>query len=192
MTNSLNVQDSYKIYTVEEIQNFYKASADPAAVAAINVNGSLNIAMSIRSASLFGISNFYIIGRTKFDARATVGMDNYIPVHKIRVVEEGPEGHYTPASGIISALQDLTHIYTLVFIEQHHRSQKLTNLSNTNFNKPPLFVMGNEGLGIEPSIIDAFPESVIIEIPQKGVGRSHNVSNALSMVLWEYFRDKMT
>lgn len=176
---------------VEEIQYFYKANSDPAAVAAINVNGSLNVAMSIRSASLFGMSNFYIIGRTKFDARATVGMDNYIPVHKIRVVEEGPEGHYTPANGIISALQDLSHLYTLVFIEQSPRSQKLTNLSNIEFNKPPLFVIGNEGLGIDSLVIDAFPEAVIIEIPQKGVGRSHNVSNALSIVLWEYFRTKI-
>jgi len=51
--------------------------------------------------------------------------------------------------------------------------------------------VGNEGIGIPSAVMKNVP-GYRVEIPQRGVMRSHNVSIALSIVLWEFFRGEYT
>ena len=84
-TNSkmFNVGDSYKDNTLEVNQALCKMDRLPFSVGCINVTGDLNVGMMIRSACLLGAENFYIFGRKKFDARSTVGAENYINIKQI-------------------------------------------------------------------------------------------------------------
>ena len=58
--------------------------------------------------------------------------------------------------------------------------------------KLPMFILGDEHIGISQEIINAFPDnSLIVQIPQPGIGRSHNVAVAFSSVAAVYFSENI-
>ncbi len=185
----LNLRDDLEDKDVEKVKDIYKGEASPPMVALINLSGDMNIGMMIRTASNFGIDKVHILGRKRYDRRTAVGMQNYIPVERHSAARGDHSEHLDEeeAAKILVSIQE-THL--LVFIEQASSSLPLGRLREVlDANpKPPCFILGNEGTGIPPSLIAVFPDAVIIEIPQKGVGRSFNVASAGAIVLWEYFR----
>lgn len=56
-------------------------------------------------------------------------------------------------------------------------------LSDVNFSKPCLAVIGNEGNGLSPDVIDVCSDKLFI--PMRGKAESLNASVAASIVLWE-------
>lgn len=125
------------------------------AITTLNITGDLNLGMIVRSASLFGISHFHTL-------------------HKYDNEKEK----------IIKLLTEFSNMYTLIFLEQHPHSVPLVDFRRrVPQNKPVMFIVGNEGVGIPRDILNHIP-GIIVEIPQKG----HNVSNSLSILLWEYYR----
>lgn len=166
------------------IKLVYKMAAKKAAVLCLNVQGEPNIGMIVRTASLFGMGQVYIVGRKHYDKRPTVGMYNYIPIH----FEKASIGHNSEeldTNHIITFLHELQEKYQLIAIEQSENSVPLQKLGQILAReKPPLFIMGSESNGIPPEILSEIEN--IVTIPQWGVGRSHNVANAFSMVAWEW------
>lgn len=186
----MNVQDSLKHLTTEEVKQIYVDNAFEDAVCILNLSGDINVGMALRTSSLFGVSKFYIIGRRKYDKRGNVGMDKYIEVVKITSTE-GFHNEEFDTEKLIEILSDLSRIYNLIFIEQG--GSNVVNYFNTydKKGKPCLFIAGNEGIGIPKEITSHFRESAMVEIPQKGVGRSFNVACAISIVLYEFYREKI-
>jgi tRNA G18 (ribose-2'-O)-methylase SpoU len=183
----LNVRDSLQNLSQEEIKDEYNKSATPHSVCAINLSGDINVGMCVRTASLFGMS-FHILGRRRYDKRTAVGMQNYIDIKK-ETATIGDHSEILNESVVIEKLIKYNKSYQLVFIEQG--GTDIRESFKSEFEKPVMFVIGNEGIGIPRTVIDAFKEAVIVEIPQLGVGRSHNVACALSIALWEFFRTRM-
>lgn len=57
-------------------------------------------------------------------------------------------------------------------------------------HKKKMFIFGSESDGIPKQVMEHFrSKHFIVEIPQHGIGRSHNIASALSIVLWEFYRD---
>jgi tRNA(Leu) C34 or U34 (ribose-2'-O)-methylase TrmL len=59
----------------------------------------------------------------------------------------------------------------------------------------PIFIYGNEHFGIPLETIryikKHIPDSRTLSIQQVGIMRSHNVTTACTLVIWEYVRQKL-
>lgn len=173
-----NVKDDFKSNTVAENKTICLDSSIPMAIGAVNLSGSLNLGMMIRSSSLLGAERFFIFGRKKYDKRSTVGANHYIDIE-----------HY---SDIVSHIGSICYKYNyqLILVEHGGFELPLTDYYwETLCNgKSPLFLFGSESEGFDDDLLvyAKITRSPIISIPQLGVLRSFNVSSAMSIVAWEY------
>ena len=185
-----NVRDEYKNNTVEENQFICHLNRRPFAVGCINITGELNVGMMIRSACLMGAETFYIFGRKKFDARSTVGAENYINIKQI--VFDDP----------IHADVELLHYLNRLYVHKHNIivceqgghelgtaewTDRLKILTSSE-RHTPLFLFGSESHGV-PEIIANAAGFTKVSIPQVGVLRSFNVSAAMNIILWDYIKE---
>mgnify|MGYP000502856785 CR=1 FL=1 len=190
-----NVRDEFRQIDRSKLKDFYQSMASQDEIAAINISGNINLAVIIRTASLFGIKAVNILGRKRYDKRGSIGQDNYLESEFIpaMMMTNGQDETLDDAK-IIEYLTRKAVTHTVVLLEQWKYSVKLhrmRELLNAREKKPVFFVAGNEGQGISHAVIEAVHEfgGFTVEIPQKGLARSHNVSISMGMVLWEYFRE---
>jgi tRNA G18 (ribose-2'-O)-methylase SpoU len=168
-----NVRDELKGSSLDSIKSARRVL--PYSVGLINVNGELNIGMSMRSAEIFGAREFFIFGKQKYDKRSTVGAQNYIQTSKypLEEVHPGIWGYYLP-----------------IFIETGGKKlndvalHDIQDKTNEKFTMP-MFIFGSESEGIPQYLLDSHPEN-IYTIPQLGVLRSLNVSAAVACVCHKY------
>ena len=182
----MNVLNDYQNLSVDEIKELYAKISSDVAVGCINLSGDCNIGMMIRSSSIFGVGKFYILGRKFYDRRSSVGTQNHIPVVKIYTML-GNHSETLNINEVINELKKLQDTYTIVFIEQSEKSIQLSDIHTIKMDKPPLFIFGNESSGIPIEILN-MELTICIEIKQRGIGRSLNVSTACGIVLYEWFR----
>lgn len=147
-----------------------------------NLDGNMNIAMSIRTAAVLGCSDVWVIGRRKYDARPEVGSKNYIRVHKIPILED-PAAFFAELG------------VQPILVEQGGTALEDTNFkpffskNNINSNsKPVCFIMGSESHGIPRETLRNLAAAPRVSISQYGMVRSLNVSIAASIVIYEYLR----
>ena len=170
-----NVHTPFQSLPLDKLQKLSQATALPTALMLYNLNGDMNVGMSIRTAVILGCSDVYIVGRRKYDRRSEVGAKNYINVHRFQTIEPSffEENKLVP-----------------LFIEQGG-----TPLEEFSF-KPYLpgkleegfkvvFVMGSESFGLPQPLLKAL-NAPILSISQYGILLSLNVSIAASIVLYEY------
>ncbi len=161
----------------ERLRQIASALALPVHLMLLNLDGNMNIAMSIRTAAVLGCSDVWIIGQRRYDARPEVGSKNYINVHKLRGLGSDPAAFFEER-GIQPIL-----------IEQGG-----TPIEEMNFKrfqrggKPVCFVMGSESHGIPDEFAAALASAPRITISQYGLVRSLNVSIAASIVMYEYLK----
>lgn len=181
----LNVKNELQSKNIDEIKEYYNETKDTNIVVALNIIDDSNIGTMIRTASLFGISEFHILGKRHYNRRPSVGMYNYIPVycHRMTKGTHNEELDEEKIKNFLTYYKE--NNYSLVFIEQDSKS---IHPSKMEKKEKTMFIFGNEKTGIPRSILDYFLNDTIVEFPQKGVGRSFNVSSTLSMILWEYYR----
>jgi tRNA G18 (ribose-2'-O)-methylase SpoU len=193
-TNSkhYNVGDLYKDHTLEQNRAICQVDRLPFSVGCINVSGELNIGMMIRSACLLGAENFYIFGRKKFDARSTVGAENYI-----NIVQYSYDDPMTADEHILAELRELNKTHSVILCEHGGYMLGENDFGWAYEERPsPLFIFGSESHGI-PKLItdqvasDGYPEYEFerISIPQRGVLRSFNVSAAMNIICWDYIKE---
>ena len=180
-----NVRDDLKNLTKSEIKAISNNSTLPFAVLALNVTGELNVGMMMRTACLMGAELFIIYGLPKIDKRTTLGSQNWL---NVKIVDARiPNSIELDYSKLFPTLDELG--YTPVFFDTGGIS--INDLDMTAFkaeNKKPCLIFGNEGLGIPKSLTE---NQTIVTIPQRGVLRSLNVSNAASIACF-YFSNSLS
>jgi tRNA G18 (ribose-2'-O)-methylase SpoU len=181
----LNIRDEFRSYKSEEITKYLEDTSSIHAVLCINVEKSVNIGVIERTAHLFGISKVYIIGFKHFDRRGNVGTQNYIKEEFYICAKN----NVFDVEKALEYIKILSKRYTLVCIEQGGRDVRNVKIKSC---KPLLFIVGEENRGIPLDIfeyIKMLNNSLILEIPQKGIIRSYNVNVAFSIVAWELLKD---
>lgn len=174
-----NVHTPFQDFSTEKVSAIAAALALPVHLMLFNLDGNMNIAMSVRTAAVLGCSDVWIVGRRKYDARPEVGAKNYLRLHKVDGLGPDPAAFF--------ASQGLQPI----LVEQGG-----TPLEEMDFRpvlrscagKPPCFILGSESHGIDAATLTALSASPRISISQYGMIRSLNVSVAASIVLYEYLR----
>ena len=177
-----NVRDDLKAATVSEIQELQKNIAKPWSVMCINLTGELNQG----------------VGRNKTDRRSYVGVEKYFSIYK---VDAGLSVHRVDADlpdlqvdvGVIRGIF-LENNLVPIFIEQGGDTLGSFDWKETfqiiaANDCRPIFVFGNEGIGIQDDILalrDEFEGSKIVSINQIGVTRSLNVATAAGITLHHF------
>jgi len=170
-----NVHTPLQGLSVETVKLLSQKTAVPLVLMMYNLNGDMNVGMSIRSAVIFGCSDVYIVGKKRYDRRPEVGAKNYIKFHRLPTI--------VPSFFLENKLIP-------IFVEQGG-----TPLEEFSF-KPYLpgnllegwkvcLVLGSESFGIP---METFKDlnAPIVSISQYGVLRSLNVSVATGIVLYEF------
>jgi len=172
-----NVHTPLQSLSVEKVKQLSQKTSLPLVLMMFNLNGDMNIGMSIRTAVIYGCSDVYLIGKKRYDRRPEVGAKNYIKFHRFPTI--------TPSLFVENKLVP-------VFVEQGG-----TPLEEFSF-RPYLptklvegwkvcLVVGSESFGIP---MEEFKQlkAPIVTISQYGVMRSLNVSVATGIVLYEFCR----
>jgi tRNA G18 (ribose-2'-O)-methylase SpoU len=170
-----NVHNVFQDMPNEKAQMIAKTLHIPFAILLFNLDGNMNIGMTVRTAVVMGCSDVYIIGKKKYDPRGAVGAKNYIHIH--RFAEINPSTFFQE-NNLIPILIEQGGIPLEDFNFKPYIQQ-----SELGFK--PIIVMGSEGTGI-PSEWLELNLGPRITISQMGILRSLNVSIASSIVVYEY------
>jgi tRNA G18 (ribose-2'-O)-methylase SpoU len=170
-----NVHTPLQGMPVEKVKKLSEGLALPLVLMMYNLNGDMNIGMSVRTAVIYGCSDIYIVGKKRYDRRPEVGAKNYIKFHRVP-----------------SITSSFFHEKKLIpiFVEQG-------GVPLEEFSFKPYFpkslekgwkvclVMGSESYGIPSDMIQEIGAPVVT-MSQYGVMRSLNVSVATGIVLYEF------
>ena len=169
-----NVHRCFQHLDPGETREISLAMALPVHLMLFNVDGNMNVAMSIRSAAVLGCSDIWIVGRRSYDARPEVGAKHYIRINKMETLDDPVRFFRDPG------------------IQPFLVEQGGTPLEEMNFKPhtkaPVCFIMGSESDGIPPGFLEAMKGVPRLTISQYGMVRSMNVSIAASIVLYEYLK----
>lgn len=137
-----------------------------------NLKASFNVGKIYRSGNAFGVKEIHVVGSNYFDPCPAKGALKQIPSHFLNEFKES-----------YSRLK--SEGYEIYLMDP----AKGENLWDVNFPEKSAFVLGHEQYGhsFEAS---AFPDLKFIKIPQYGSVESLNVSNAASIVMYEYLRQR--
>lgn len=172
-----NVHTPLQGMSVEKVKALSKGLQLPLALMMYNLNGDMNVGMSVRTAVIYGCSDIYIVGKKRYDRRPEVGAKNYITFHRVPSITSAffYENKLVP-----------------VFVEQGGAPIEEFSFQ-TYFPKcleagwKVCFVMGSESYGIPSTMIKEIGAPVVT-MSQYGVMRSLNVSVATGIVLYEFTR----
>jgi tRNA G18 (ribose-2'-O)-methylase SpoU len=166
-----NVVDKYKNWSTNSIKKDLRRSANPFAVCMEHWQGDFNISTLMRNANAFNARAVFYIGKKRFDRRGTVGSHHYI--------------HFTHLERGISQLVELKDEYTFVGIENNvSNTKKLGKFDWGTLSKPPLFIFGEEGLGLTEETLEII--DLCVEIPQYGSVRSLNVGTSSGIIMYDF------
>jgi tRNA G18 (ribose-2'-O)-methylase SpoU len=161
------IQDKFKPLTIDQVKEEQKARQLPFAVAAFNLDGSLNVGALIRTSVAFGAKKFIMFGLKKYDSRSTVGAHNYIEVERVPInVDAGDFGLVYQKLGCYNVSCVETGGQDL---DDHNFKDDVTE------DKIPCILLGEEQRGIPEEILSKYRR---ISIPMQGILRSMNVSAA--------------
>jgi tRNA G18 (ribose-2'-O)-methylase SpoU len=140
-----------------------------------NIRSMFNVGSILRTADSAWLEEVVLCGYTaapprKEIAKTALGAEYSVPWRKLpRAVEA------------VLALKKRG--YTAVALEHTTRSQSYTRI---NYRFPLVFVVGNEGVGIQDEVVAACDFAV--ELPQYGMKSSMNVAVAFGIMLYELRR----
>jgi tRNA G18 (ribose-2'-O)-methylase SpoU len=170
-----NVHTPFQRLSPEKLQRISQATALPVTLLLYNLNGDMNVGMSIRTAVILGCSDVYIVGRRKYDRRSEVGAKNYINVHRFQTIEP----RFFEENKLVPILIEQGGAALEDFSFKQYLPGKLED------GWKVVFVMGSESFGLPPTLLKEL-NAPILSISQYGIMRSLNVSIAASIVLYEY------
>jgi len=178
INNYWNVRDELRDLPKSEILEIANSSTLPFAVLVLNVTGELNLGMTMRTACLMGAELFIIYGLPKIDSRSTVGAHNWLNIKTVDArIPNSVELDYSKLFPLLSEMG-----YTPVFFDTGGVSINKVDMK-TYINNKPCLIFGNEGLGIPKEVIG---DNNVVTIPQRGVLRSLNISNAASIAIFHF------
>jgi tRNA G18 (ribose-2'-O)-methylase SpoU len=172
-----NVHTPLQGLSVQKVQQLSEKTALPLCLMLFNLNGDMNVGMSIRSAVIFGCSDVFIVGKRKYDRRPEVGAKHYIKIHR---------------SPSIAASFFVENKLVPIFVEQG--GVPLEEFSFKPYLPSKLLegwkvclVLGSESFGLPMEVFKDL-KAPVLSISQYGVLRSLNVSVATGIVLYEFAR----
>lgn len=131
------------------------------------MKSNVNVSSIARTASCFGINKLIVTGHNAIDKDIARNLNLIIENHRSILP-------------VISKYK--TNGYKLIGLEQ---SKHAIKMHEYRFEMvPTVLVVGHEGKGIVPEIMQCLDE--VIEIQQFGVPHSLNVATATSILLYEY------
>lgn len=187
----LNVHNELKGKSIPELKTISMSDRFPFAVCALSLTGDGNVGGIVRSSVLHGAEKVIVYGRRKFDRRPTVGSLNYIDHEIIEGLEHSDDNVKFDLFRFYKIMV-IDHLYHLVFLEQggvplQEFDWEIPELSPVDERKICI-VAGNETNGVPQEFLDFFCGQMkmpIVSIPQRGVIRSFNVSNAMNIAAWD-------
>ncbi len=203
-TRPLNINDTFRNLTIQEITDNVKQNTLPYAIMAMNIVSDLNTSNMIRSSHLCGCNDIVIFGRKNYDRRGCVGTQNYTKITKVSAIIHPDRINFEMLDkDIVDHILDVdiftTFIhdnnYLPIFIEQDTTSipantnnMKKILIECKENSKKPIFIFGNETFGIPKNILESrqqFNQSYTLELQQKGCIRSYNVANSCSIICYK-------
>lgn len=168
----------------------------PVSILLFNLRGEINIAMVIRTAAVMGCSKVYVIGKKSYDKRGTVGAEHYIDIEYITEGVRGADHNKTIQDFDLLAFCKERNIHPILVEQGGENIEEVSFYEYIRTDKHPCFVFGSESDGLPRHILSLSfrPRSIIgdaipcISIPQLGAMRSLNVSNAASIIIYEYIK----
>lgn len=169
---NLNVSDKYKFdrltkWTKELIREDVQKNTFPYAVAMENWQGDFNLSSVIRNSNAFGVREVFYLGNKHYDRRGTVGTHHYTSVNHLRSIEE---------------FVKLKDKYTIVGVE--NTVDGAVELDKFEYPSNPLFLFGEEGVGLTPEAVAICQKFVYIK--QYGSVRSLNAAVASGIIMNAY------
>jgi tRNA G18 (ribose-2'-O)-methylase SpoU len=203
MISNRNITKSLQNKSDNEIKELINNNKFNFVNLALNIHGELNIGNMIRSSHLCGCNKFIIFGRRRYDKRSCVGVSHYINIERILGIRNVNEHNFKEILDDNDYILDdnifynfiINNNYLPIFIEQTKNSiiandNNIKNILTTakKLNLIPIFIYGNECHGIPKNILDLKDKFIIsytLELLQKGVIPSYNVSNCLSIISYK-------
>jgi tRNA G18 (ribose-2'-O)-methylase SpoU len=199
--NPLNITERFIDKSQEEIKEILKRESYPCIICALNIHGELNIGNMMRTVNLCGLE-MVICGRRKFDKRSAVGAQFYTPYDRLYCVRDSDSTLVSELTSYDYILdEEIFYNYVIenniipVFVEQDEKSIPLTNRNikmiineAKKTDKKPMFIFGNESIGIPRNILalrERFEKSYTIELKQRGCIQSFNVSNCCAILSYK-------
>lgn len=167
-----NIDNNYKKFDPTIYKKISEKLSLPLHLMLFNISGDANIALSIRTAAVYGCSDVWIVGKKKFNKRALVGAHHYINIHKIATVDY--------AFFIKHKLQPFVIEQNGIPIEEVKFKHHMNN------NKKSCLIVGSEVEGVPIDLIKSLKNALVISISQYGMIKSLNVSIASSIAIYEY------
>lgn len=168
MEDNRNILDKYKNLPVEVIRQSIKRNNF--SVAACNLDYNVNIGTMMRTCNAFAGREFLIIGRRKWDRRASVGVQNYENVIYLPTVKAFDEW----------ALKNKRTPVAVDF----RPGFSIPTTQIDQYPQNPVFIFGNEGTGLPDEIHNICQLKVFIN--QFGSVRSLNVAMACGMIIYDW------
>lgn len=182
-TDSRNITDEYKGMSEDAIRLAMQPKRVAAVNVAMNLTNDFNKASILRANEAHGFREFVLVnkphpynnsaeGVKKFDSRGAVGMQHYANIRHV-VDWKALFAEYKTAGYTIYAVDNI-------------EGYEPKPIYDTVFPELTVFVYGEERLGLSEEMIAACDS--MIYIPQFGVVRSLNVSQAAAICMYEYSR----
>lgn len=181
-TDTRNVIDEFKGMATEIIRMSMQKRRVPAVNVTMNLTHDFNKASVLRANEAYAFREFALVnkinpqlpdkpeGIKKFDRRGSVGVENYANVR-----------HTTDWLSLLTEYRDEGYkIFAVDNIDEYEP----VIIYDAVMPEKSVFVYGEEGLGLSKEIIEFCDE--MIYIPQFGVPRSLNISQAAATVMYEY------
>lgn len=184
-TDTRNVADEFKGMTVDAIRLEMQKRRTPLVNIAMNLTSDFNKSSVLRAANSFAAREFILVNRVndqnptsiqgikKFDKRGAVGMTHYETVR-----------HTTDWKALFVEFREQG--YTIFAVDNNIDFAEPQAIYNTTFPEKTVFVYGEEGLGLSEEMLRA--SDAMVYIPQFGVVRSLNISQAAAVCMYEYSR----
>ena len=170
-----NVHTPFQHLPTEVCRKAAQRLALPVGLLLLNLDGNMNIGMSIRTAAVLGCSDVWVIGKRAYDRRSEVGARNYINVHRMKEIQD-PATFFAELG------------WQPMLVEQGGLPVEDYKFPLTPSTKPIVFIMGSESHGIPQQWLSSLTDAPRLSISQYGLIRSLNVSAAASIILYEYAR----
>lgn len=165
-----NVIDKFKSMSTTAIKEELKQTALPFAVCMEHIIGDFNMGTVIRNANAFNAREVFYVGEKRRDRRSEVGVSNYTSVNWL---------------GCLDELLQLKEKYIFVGIDNIPGATSIANYEyNFSSNKEIMFIFGEEGVGLTPTIQSYC--DVMLYIEQYGSVRSLNVGTASGIIFFDF------
>lgn len=138
-----------------------------------NIQSNTNIGQLIRTANAFGVKEICVVGRKKFSRYGNQQTSSKTHFRHFYHIDEAID-HY------------LANEYNLVGIEITSESK---SINQVEFSRDTVFILGNEGSGIQEDIL--LRCDYCVYIPQFGSGASINVNTASGIVFNAFNKNRV-